>query len=134
MRNKALLFVLGVISIVLIVLTTLIPLIDPTLQTLVLIAGIVLNVGVIILFVYVRDKSGLKAEVTPSKVSVSESRYKFEVYRDKSDEFRFRLVAPNGEPIASGEGYTAKASCLHGIESIKENAPGARIEDLTKND
>lgn len=52
---------------------------------------------------------------------------KFEVYTDKAGEFRFRLKARNGEIIATGEGYKAKASCLNGIESIRKNAPDAEI-------
>ena len=49
----------------------------------------------------------------------------FELYTDKSGEFRFRLKAKNGEVIAVSEGYKAKASCLNGIESVKKNAPEA---------
>ena len=52
---------------------------------------------------------------------------KFEVYVDKAGEFRFRLKATNGQIIATGEGYKAKASCLNGIESVKKNAPDAAI-------
>ena len=52
---------------------------------------------------------------------------KFEVYLDKAGEYRFRLKASNGEIIATGEGYKAKAGCLNGIESIKKNAPEAEI-------
>ena len=47
---------------------------------------------------------------------------KFEVYLDKRGEYRFRLKARNGEIIATGEGYKAKASCLNGIDSIRRNA------------
>jgi len=47
---------------------------------------------------------------------------KFELYQDKSGEFRFRLTAVNGEPIASSEGYKSKAGCRNGIESVKKNA------------
>lgn len=54
---------------------------------------------------------------------------KFEVYKDKRGEFRFRLKASNGEPIGTGEGYKAKAGCMNGIESIKKNAPEAEIVD-----
>ena len=54
---------------------------------------------------------------------------KFEVYADKAGEFRFRLKAKNGEIIATGEGYKTKASCLNGIESIKKNAPSAKITE-----
>ncbi|MCR5084228.1 MAG: YegP family protein [Succinivibrionaceae bacterium] len=52
---------------------------------------------------------------------------KFEVYADKAGEFRFRLKARNGEPIASSEGYKAKASCMNGIESVRKNAPEAEV-------
>ncbi len=50
---------------------------------------------------------------------------KFEVYKDKAGEFRFRLKASNGEIILVSEGYKAKASCLNGIDSVKRNAPEA---------
>ena len=52
---------------------------------------------------------------------------KFEVYADKRGEFRFRLKAANGQIIAVGEGYKAKASCKNGIKSIIKNAPEAAI-------
>ena len=57
----------------------------------------------------------------------AETNPKFEVYVDKAGEFRFRLKARNGEIIATGEGYKAKASCLNGIESVKKNAPDAEV-------
>lgn len=52
---------------------------------------------------------------------------KFEVYTDKAGETRFRLKARNGEIIATGESYKAKASCLNGIESIRKNVVDAEI-------
>ena len=52
---------------------------------------------------------------------------KFEMYQDKAGEYRFRLKARNGEIIAVSEGYTAKAGCLNGIESVQKNAPEAEI-------
>ncbi len=55
---------------------------------------------------------------------------KFEVYKDKKGEFRFRLKAGNGEIIAVGEGYKTKQSCMKGIESIKKNAPAAPVEEV----
>ena len=58
----------------------------------------------------------------------AEKHPKFEVYTDKAGEFRFRLKATNGQIIAVSEGYKALASCLNGIESVKKNAPDARIE------
>lgn len=47
---------------------------------------------------------------------------KFEIYKDKAGEFRFRLKAGNGETILTGEGYKARDGVLNGIESIKTNA------------
>ena len=55
---------------------------------------------------------------------------KFEVYKDKAGKFRFRLKAGNGEVIATGEAYESKAGCLNGIESIKKNAPEAKVVEL----
>ena len=57
---------------------------------------------------------------------------KFEIYKDSQGEFRWRLRAANGEVIANGEGYTSKAGCKNGIESVRENAPKAEIEDQTE--
>ena len=56
---------------------------------------------------------------------------KFELNKDVAGEFRFKLVAPNGECIAVSQGYNAKASALNGIESVRENAPIAMIDDIT---
>ena len=56
---------------------------------------------------------------------------KFEFYKDKKGEYRWRLKATNGITIASsGEGYTAKAGCMKGIESVRKNAPTAELVDL----
>jgi len=57
---------------------------------------------------------------------------KFEIYKDASGQFRFRLKAPNGEIIAVGEAYTTKDACKKGIVSVKENAPKAEIVEVTQ--
>ena len=54
---------------------------------------------------------------------------KFEMYTDKAGEFRFRLKATNGQVIAVSEGYSAKAGCLNGIESVRKNAAEGKIEE-----
>jgi uncharacterized protein len=57
---------------------------------------------------------------------------KFETYKDKSGEYRWKLVHTNGQIMAiSGEGYKAKVNALNGIKSVKENASSAIIEDQT---
>jgi uncharacterized protein YegP (UPF0339 family) len=57
---------------------------------------------------------------------------KFEIYKDKTGEFRWRLIHTNGQVIAnSGEGYKTKANVMGGINSVKENVPNAPVEDKT---
>jgi len=57
---------------------------------------------------------------------------KFELYKDKKGEIRWKLIASNGQMIAnSGEGYKTKDSAKNGIESVKKNAPTAVVEDKT---
>ncbi len=54
---------------------------------------------------------------------------KFELYKDKAGEFRFRLKAGNGQTILASEGYKARASAMNGIESVRKNsATEARFE------
>ncbi len=47
---------------------------------------------------------------------------KFECFKDKAGEHRFRLKAGNGETILSSEGYSSKKNCDNGIESVRRNA------------
>ncbi len=54
---------------------------------------------------------------------------KFELYKDKAGEFRFRLKAGNGENILASEGYKEKDSAENGIASVRKNAADeARFE------
>jgi len=56
----------------------------------------------------------------------------FELFQDRAGEYRWRLRHDNGNIIAdSGEGYSSKAGAENGIQSVKENAPSAPIEDQT---
>ena len=52
---------------------------------------------------------------------------KFEVFKGKGGDFRFRLKAANGKVICNGQGYKSKDACMKGIESIKKNAKGASV-------
>ena len=58
----------------------------------------------------------------------TEKNPKFEIYKDKAGEFRFRLKARNGQIIAVGEGYKAMAGCKNGVESVRKNAAEGKIE------
>ncbi len=56
---------------------------------------------------------------------------KFELYKDKKGEFRWRLRHQNGNIIAdSGEGYVTKANALNGINSVQTNCVEAPIKEL----
>ena len=54
---------------------------------------------------------------------------KFVVKKSANGEFRFNLVASNGQVVATSEGYKEKRSAMSTIESIKKNAGGASVED-----
>ena len=55
---------------------------------------------------------------------------KFEVYKDKKGETRFRFRANNGETVFTSEGYKAKASAMKTIESIRKSVADAPVEEL----
>ena len=55
---------------------------------------------------------------------------KFEIYLDKTGEPRFRLKARNGQIVASSKAYKSMKSCENGVASVRENAPGAAIEEV----
>lgn len=61
---------------------------------------------------------------------------KFVISKRSNGEFQFNLKAGNGQVILTSEGYTTKAACENGIESVKKNSQDdARFERLTsKND
>ena len=47
---------------------------------------------------------------------------KFVITTRTNGEFQFNLKAGNGQTILTSEGYTTKAACLNGIESVKTNS------------
>ncbi|KIA97520.1 hypothetical protein OA93_13395 [Flavobacterium sp. KMS] len=47
---------------------------------------------------------------------------KFVITKRTNGEFQFNLKAGNGQTILASEGYSAKAGCLNGIESVKTNS------------
>lgn len=83
-------------------------------------------------------KKGIQSIINNSAIASTEdttkadfekcSNPKFQIYKDKKGEFRFRLKAKNGANIAASEGYATIKSCINGIESVKKNAPSAVIE------
>ncbi|HTY74585.1 MAG TPA: DUF1508 domain-containing protein [Candidatus Nanoarchaeia archaeon] len=53
---------------------------------------------------------------------------KYQIYKEPSGVFRFRLKAANGDIIAVGEKCESKADCFRGIEVVKKSSD-ARVED-----
>lgn len=87
-------------------------------------------------------KNGINSVITNAPIAAledqtaegfeTEKNPKFEMYTDKAGEFRFRLKAKNGQIIATGESYKAKAGCKNGIESIRKNVVDAKIEEVSE--
>jgi uncharacterized protein len=47
---------------------------------------------------------------------------KFVITNRTNGEYQFNLKAGNGQTILASEGYTTKAACLNGVESVKKNS------------
>jgi uncharacterized protein YegP (UPF0339 family) len=47
---------------------------------------------------------------------------KFVITTDKAGKQRFNLLASNGQVILSSQGYSSKAACDNGIESVRKNS------------
>lgn len=56
---------------------------------------------------------------------------KFMVKKTSNGEFRFNLVASNGQVVATSESYKQKASAMNTIASIQKSAGDAKVEDET---
>lgn len=55
----------------------------------------------------------------------------FLITKRANGEFQFVLKAGNGQVILSSEGYSTKAACENGVESVKKNSQDeARFEKL----
>ena len=56
--------------------------------------------------------------------------WKFQIYRDQANQFRWRLVAPNGKIIAdSGEGYYDRQGAKRAAENVRVRIGGALVEN-----
>jgi uncharacterized protein YegP (UPF0339 family) len=56
---------------------------------------------------------------------------RFEVYRDATGDWRWRLRHQNGQVVAeSAEGYRRREDCEHGIDLVKQSS-SAKMVDMT---
>lgn len=56
---------------------------------------------------------------------------RFERKTSSNGKFFFNLKASNGQVVGTSQMYESEASCNNGIESVKNNAPDATVEDET---
>jgi uncharacterized protein YegP (UPF0339 family) len=59
---------------------------------------------------------------------------KFVVKKANNGQFRFNVVATNGQVVATSETYTRKASAMDTIDSMKQHIGGATVDDQTLSD
>ena len=83
-----------------------------------------------------KDKDKAKPKdvaTTKDKAKSKEAAvYTFEVYKDRADNFRWRLKSDDGQLAMASTGYATKEECLKVIDTIKKEAAKAKVEDQTK--
>lgn len=61
------------------------------------------------------------------------AKTKFEIYKDNKGNYRWRLLAQNGEPVASsGEGFAEKRTAMNAVKKLKDWSNTTNILDLEK--
>lgn len=57
---------------------------------------------------------------------------KFEIYKDASGSWRWRLKAANGSIVASsGESFSSKEAAQNGVDVVKRIAAGAAVQVIS---
>jgi uncharacterized protein YegP (UPF0339 family) len=75
--------------------------------------------------------SGLSVAPGQDKKKDDKAAVIFEVYKDRSDEFRFRLKDGDHSLAIAGKGYKTKDDVLKVIDEIKKEAAKAKVVDDT---
>ena len=76
------------------------------------------------------DKRGAEKGIASVKKNAATDKC-YEQKKGKSDKPYFVLKATNGEVIGRSQMYASEKGVQKGIASVKKNAPGARVVDLT---
>jgi uncharacterized protein YegP (UPF0339 family) len=67
----------------------------------------------------------------------AKDQLKFEVYPDSAKEYRWRLVSGDDKDrhilATGGQGYKAKADCLHGVQVFQEGSDKLKFETYEDN-
>ena len=76
-------------------------------------------------------KNATRKPASRKKAATKPPHLKFVKYTDAAGQFRWRLLATNGQILAdSGEGYTRTEARDQAIQSIMKGARGASVSDL----
>jgi uncharacterized protein YegP (UPF0339 family) len=66
-------------------------------------------------------------EVVEKEV-VRKKKGTIEFYEDSKGEYRWRIIAPNGEKIANcGEGYKNKKDCIKALDSVRWHIDNSEV-------
>lgn len=76
------------------------------------------------------SKDGCKNGIDSVKTNATNDA-RYEKKTSINGKYYFNLNASNGQVIGTSEMYESTAGRDNGIESVKNNAPGAAIEDLS---
>jgi uncharacterized protein YegP (UPF0339 family) len=72
-----------------------------------------------------QDKKDKKTTASAAPAAV------FELYKDRQDEYRFRLKDGDVLLAISGKGYKTKADCMRVIDAIRSSSARAKLEEIT---
>jgi len=74
----------------------------------------------------------VRSVAAPKTTRDETPRAKFEVYKDRGGEFRWRLRATNSQVMAiAPDGYKDKRDCLSAIDSVKRDVENAPVKDVS---
>lgn len=74
----------------------------------------------------------VQPKATDKAPDKTEAATTFEVYKDNSGKFRFRMKAGDVLLATSGKGYDEKSDCMKVIKHIQSDAAKAKIDDQAK--
>lgn len=75
-------------------------------------------------------KRACRDSVERIQEGVGSDKYKAETYQDARKEYRWRLIASNGQNVASSsQGYSKKEDCDHALDVIKKSAKAAKVAE-----
>jgi len=77
-----------------------------------------------------KDKSWCNNGIESVKKNAADDK-RYERKDTKSGKFMFNLKAGNNQVIGTSESYESVAARDNGIESVKKNAPDAKVDDQT---